>query len=61
MLSQEVTVECASEEHESKAQKKTGTIGNGTVTGGAGERPPKSTARCQAPLAEVCGREGSKD
>ena len=28
---------------------------------GAGERPPKSTARCQAPLAEVCGTEGSRD
>ena len=62
VLSQEVTVECASEEQGSKAKKKTGNIGNGTVTGGggAGERPPKSTARCQAPLAEVPGREGSR-
>ena len=61
VLSQEVTVECASEEQGSKAEKKTENIGNRTVPGGAGERPPRSTARCQALLAEVCGREGSRD
>ena len=42
MLSQEVTVECASEEQESKAKKKTGNIGNGTVTGEPGRGPLKA-------------------